>query len=275
MLKERVWTALLMLVVFGGLVFFAPRQLWFAAVAILMAWTSAEWAGLAQFSQRSKAVFVLVMPVLLAVLWIGMTRYWGQWVFTGVILASMLFWLALVPMWLFNGWRLSHRGFLAVCGALALLPAGLGFLVVRPSVAEAGLLIGLLAVVWIADSAAYFSGRAWGRHKLAPSISPGKTREGALGAWLAVCVYLVVVVYVWSPMGLVAGRVSWWQLALISLVLTYQSIMGDLFESWLKRCAGVKDSGASLPGHGGILDRVDAILPVLPLQIVLLGYVLR
>ena len=133
-------------------------------------------------------------------------------------------------------------------------------------------MLGLLFVVWIADTAAYFTGRAFGKHKLAPSISPGKTREGALGAWLAVTVYVAVFVLWLKPDGFANLNVSVWQVLFIAFFLTYQSIMGDLYESWLKRCAGVKDSGASLPGHGGILDRIDAILPVLPLQIILLSW---
>ena len=130
-------------------------------------------------------------------------------------------------------------------------------------------------MVWIADTFAYFTGRAFGKNKLAPSISPGKTREGALGAWLAVSVYVAVFVLWLKPDGFANLNVPVWRVLFIALFLTYQSIMGDLYESWLKRCAGVKDSGSSLPGHGGILDRIDAILPVLPLQIVLLSWLMR
>ena len=117
----------------------------------------------------------------------------------------------------------------------------------------------LLAVIWIADSAAYFTGRALGRHKLAPAISPGKTREGVGGAFAAVTVYALALHFSLFSMRdlpmIIAGFFS----------MTALSIMGDLFESWLKRNAGVKDSGSIFPGHGGMLDRIDGVTAALPL----------
>jgi phosphatidate cytidylyltransferase len=116
-----------------------------------------------------------------------------------------------------------------------------------------------LGVVWIADIAAYFAGRAFGRHKMAPTISPGKTWEGVLGAVVAVVAYWSVVCAFVPEFGrLFVSGLVW------VLLLTAASIQGDLFESWMKRLAGVKDSGALLPGHGGLLDRVDALTSTLP-----------
>jgi phosphatidate cytidylyltransferase len=112
-----------------------------------------------------------------------------------------------------------------------------------------------MATVWIADSAAYFAGSAYGRHKLAPAISPGKTWEGVLGAWIAVTLYGLILC--WAK-----GLNLWWVVGLWGITLL--SIMGDLFESLLKRQAGLKDSGSILPGHGGVLDRIDGLLPALP-----------
>jgi phosphatidate cytidylyltransferase len=124
------------------------------------------------------------------------------------------------------------------------------------------LLLGIMVLVWVADSAAYFTGRKFGKHKLAPSISPGKTWEGVLGALVGVSVYVLVVwvlidlshLIMFIPMILLA---SWCWVGL--------AVMGDLFESAVKRQAGVKDSGALLPGHGGLLDRIDALTSTLPL----------
>jgi phosphatidate cytidylyltransferase len=135
--------------------------------------------------------------------------------------------------------------------------------------------ISLLLVVWLADIGAYFAGKAFGRHKLAPSISPGKTREGAAGGWLAVMVVgsAAAATMVFAPT-LYTALVEHlgWLGALVSLtVLTVFSVIGDLFESLLKRQAGVKDSSGLLPGHGGVLDRIDALLPVLPIALLLLG----
>jgi phosphatidate cytidylyltransferase len=118
-----------------------------------------------------------------------------------------------------------------------------------------------LSVVWVADTAAYLSGKRWGRTKLAPRISPGKTWEGALGAAAAVGVYYVVL---W----VLASRADryfdgWWGLFIFGVILAL-SVEGDLFESWIKRRAGVKDSGQILPGHGGILDRIDGLTAAIP-----------
>ncbi len=134
-------------------------------------------------------------------------------------------------------------------------------------------LLAAMAIVWIADIAAYFVGRAIGRRKLAPSISPGKSWEGAIGGCFAVVVAGLVaaaapalgqalparLVAVWSPLGAA--------IALAALVAL--SIVGDLHESLLKRQAGVKDSGTLLPGHGGVLDRIDALVPAMPAAMLL------
>ena len=272
MLKERIITAIIMLLVFTGMVFFAPNRVWFAGVGILMAWAAAEWANLAKLPQIPKALYVMLMPVLLALLWISFANRYHPWVFSMVMFVSVAFWLLIVPLWLYCGWKVVNHWVLMLCGALVLLPAGLCFLYIRQSPQEGWFLLGLLAVVWIADIAAYFTGRALGKHKLAPSISPGKTIEGAAGAWVGVTIYLAVIALWLKPDGFADLRISVSVVLIMAFFLTYQSIIGDLFESWLKRCAGVKDSGASLPGHGGILDRIDAILPVLPLQIVLLSW---
>lgn len=130
-------------------------------------------------------------------------------------------------------------------------------------------------MVWLADIGAYFAGKAFGRRKLAPGISPGKSWEGALGGWAAVMVVatLALLAHAFEPTLYSAydglfGRVGAW---VALTVLVVYSVIGDLFESLLKRQAGVKDSSGLLPGHGGVLDRVDALLPVLPLAMLLIG----
>ena len=144
---------------------------------------------------------------------------------------------------------------LAVVGLFALLPAWLALVQLQTN---SVLLLVLLGVVWIADSAAYFTGRAVGRHKLAAAISPGKTWEGVAGALIAVTVYALGLHF--------SGFFSRGALIVVAafLGMTCLSIVGDLFESWLKRSAGVKDSGRIFPGHGGMLDRIDAVVAALP-----------
>jgi len=171
---------------------------------------------------------------------------------------SALFWVFAAPLWLWRGVHESHRPALAAAGFVVVVPAALALAILEP--AE---VLAVLVLVWIADTAAYFFGRAYGRRKLAPSISPGKTWEGAAGGIAGALVYAIV-------LGLFRGG-AWWAYLVIAVVLAVFSIVGDLFESAAKRQAGVKDSGTMLPGHGGILDRIDSATATLPLCALLLS----
>jgi phosphatidate cytidylyltransferase len=124
----------------------------------------------------------------------------------------------------------------------------------------------VLLLVWIADTAAYFVGRAWGRRKLAPAISPGKTWEGAIGGAVGVLVYAII-------LGTFIEGLSWVPYLLAAALLAVLSIVGDLFESAAKRQAAVKDSGTLLPGHGGVLDRIDSATAALPAAALLWPFV--
>jgi phosphatidate cytidylyltransferase len=139
-------------------------------------------------------------------------------------------------------------------------------------------LLSALCLVWAADIGAYAAGRAFGRRKLAPTISPGKSWEGVAGGMASVLALAVLWVLVidrqWpvdssSLYTQLAGRLGWAGLVPLALVLAAFSVMGDLFESLVKRAAGAKDSSRLLPGHGGVLDRIDALLPVLPIAMAL------
>jgi phosphatidate cytidylyltransferase len=122
------------------------------------------------------------------------------------------------------------------------------------------LLLFLMVLIWVVDSAAYFSGKRWGRVKLAPFISPGKTREGLYGALVGMVIFSLVLWY-WGGM----GRVGWFAILLLCMTTGLFSVVGDLFESLLKRQRGVKDSGHLLPGHGGVLDRIDSLTAASPI----------
>ncbi|HEY8609466.1 MAG TPA: phosphatidate cytidylyltransferase [Noviherbaspirillum sp.] len=132
-------------------------------------------------------------------------------------------------------------------------------------------LVSVMAIVWIADIGAYFSGKAFGRRKLAPSISPGKSWEGAIGGWIAVLLIAGASVFVPMLEDTFAGQLvrqwGWTGFAAVMTLMVAASIAGDLFESMLKRRAGMKDSSNLLPGHGGVLDRIDALVPTLPLAV--------
>jgi phosphatidate cytidylyltransferase len=144
-------------------------------------------------------------------------------------------------------------------GAIVLIPTHLGMVALRHLNPELVLIV--VGVVVVADTAAYFSGRRFGKHKLAPSISPGKTWEGAIGAWLAITLYALLL-FQFAGDGVKLPCLA--QTLSLFWALFGLSVLGDLFESTLKRQAGIKDSGNLLPGHGGILDRIDSLTAVLP-----------
>jgi phosphatidate cytidylyltransferase len=135
------------------------------------------------------------------------------------------------------------------------------------------LLFLVLGLVWIADTAAYFAGNAFGRRRLAPAISPGKTWEGVAGAVAATLAYAIIFAVPGAPLAAYARQAGWTGYLGAVVLLCAVSVLGDLFESALKRQAGVKDSGSMLPGHGGILDRIDSILSALPTAAVLLYWI--
>ena len=170
-----------------------------------------------------------------------------------------LFWLLLVPFWLAKKW-LVNKYVMALLGLLLMASIWLGLICAKG--ADPWLLLCLLATIWIADSAAYFAGKNFGKHKLASSISPGKTWEGALGALIAVTIFGVVL-YIGFDVKTLAIFPALWIIASLGVI-------GDLFESMLKRQANIKDSGNLLPGHGGILDRIDGIIPSLPIAILMI-----
>ena len=184
----------------------------------------------------------------------------GEPLARSVLMAAVLFWVIIAPIWLARGVSLQHRIALLAAGFIILVPAALALAALPPLQ-----VLAVLVLVWVADSAAYFVGRAWGRRKLAPSISPGKTWEGAWGGIAGALAYAIIC-------GGLAGGVAWIPLVAGAALLAVLSIVGDLFESAAKRQAGVKDSGTLLPGHGGILDRIDSATATLPLAALLLPW---
>ncbi len=259
MLKTRVITAFVLLTVLLGGLFVLPETAWGALCLVILGAGAWEWGRLAGFSSGVRITFLAVLLAVGLALWWPMAAAGGAILSRGnpfhvtLLVASALFWLGVVPLWLSRKWRASPFS-LALTGAIVLLPTWLALAGLRAY--GPWTLLGIMAVVWLADSAAYFSGRRFGRRKLAPSISPGKTWEGAWGALLAVTLYGVGLV-IWTRMSPVLIPGMW--------LLTLVSIEGDLFESLLKRQAGLKDSGNLLPGHGGVLDRIDALTSTLPL----------
>lgn len=234
--------------------FWLPKTLLAALIALLTAGAAQEWAKLCGLRGGRSVALAIGMAAGFAVLFFA-----GRAVQLAAFGLAAVFWIALAPGWLARGIGAGRTAALIAAGFLVLLPAALAMASLEPR-----LLLAVLVLVWIADSAAYFVGRAWGRRKLAPSISPGKTWEGAAGGVAGALVYAIICKRFFADVGWVAYLAA-------AALLAALSIVGDLFESAAKRRAGVKDSGALLPGHGGILDRIDSATAVLPIAALLLA----
>jgi phosphatidate cytidylyltransferase len=259
MLKTRIITALMLAAVFIPALFTLSNTYWAYSMLALALLALNEWAGMVQLLVKERVIYLAVATMAgLAALQMLVQQgfHWFFFQSLGIFFVVALFWTLMVPLWLARKWivnkyALALLGFLLMASVWAALVCAKG--------ADPRLLLALLATIWIADSAAYFAGKQFGRHKLAPSISPGKTWEGVLGAQIAVTVYGIILYSTFDINSFAIFPALW--------LITSLGVIGDLFESMLKRQANMKDSGQILPGHGGILDRIDGIIPSLPIAI--------
>lgn len=257
MLKTRLLTSFTLLGAFLLALFYLPDTLWAMLTLMIVLVGIWEWAGLGQFSPSGKKIyaglFLLLGAFLVFAEMLGVAYLRPLVLFWGILIAAV-FWVLVSPIWLISRYRPKNKFVMAVAGWLVLVPLWLALASLRSI--DPRLLLGLIAVIWIADTAAYFTGKRFGKRKLAPQISPGKTWEGVFGAWVAVSLYgLALCLILGMDFWLIAGI---WG-------ITVLSIMGDLLESLMKRQASLKDSGSLLPGHGGMLDRIDGLTSSLPL----------
>ncbi|AUZ03934.2 phosphatidate cytidylyltransferase [Vitreoscilla sp. C1] len=254
MLKQRILTALVLIPLMVIMLFGAGETtwLWFSgAIAILALWEYTRMVDIKGLSQK----IYLGLTALFGLFTVQVDELAGFWQI--VILA---FWLLIVPLSLkkrqkiVSSWKKYALGLMLMLLFWAALVNLRGF----GTSSDAWHLLCVMMLVWIADTGAYFVGKNFGKRKLAPTVSPGKSVEGALGGMACVLVYVTFAhgALLDFPSGMVA---SW----ILAAFLTAISIQGDLFESMLKRLAGVKDSSALLPGHGGVFDRVDSLIAVL------------
>lgn len=260
MLKQRLLTAAILVPLLLAAMFLLPGPAWALLILVPTALGAVEWAKLSPLKTGQRVMFVALV-VLSGLLFLlaqwrmpALAADAAAWVF----LLALMFWTIAVPAWLYFKWRLSAPFLVILTGWTVLVPAWLAVWTLQRS---AALLLMLLLVIWIADTAAYFAGRRFGRRKLAPQISPGKTWEGVVGAAIAVLIYGIAIGFVLQPDATPYDRAGF---LLFIGVMTAFSIIGDLFESWIKRQAGAKDSGGLLPGHGGILDRIDSVTAAMP-----------
>ena len=261
MFSTRVATAVALLAIIVSALFYLPNFWWKLILLPALFGASWEWSTLSKYSSNMRWCFgAVTLGSALVLSAAGSTG-----LVVGVLATSCIFWLLLVPAWLAMRWRVGSGAALAVTGWVVLVPTwlALGELQMNPA-----RLLAILGVVWLADTGAYLAGRAWGRRKLAAEISPGKTWEGVAGGLAAVAVYYGVLSHSFPEW-------DWWDSglgAVLFLGVAVASMMGDLFESWMKRQAGAKDSGSILPGHGGILDRIDSMTSSMPIAAALLYY---
>ena len=266
MLSTRIVTAIVLLAAFGAALVLLGGTQFAILVALLVAAGAYEWGKLSHFGPRATLAYAGAMTLVFAALfWLLEPTEMRQSVLQAVFGGSLILWVVVLPIWLRAGVGRRLQWLLPLAGFAVLLPAALAMVVMQRSQ-----LLLALGVVWVSDTAAFFTGRALGRHKLAPNISPGKTWEGLLGAFIATAGYAIIcALFVPQIAVRVHGAVWLVYLAAAELLLA-ASVIGDLFESALKRQASVKDSGSLLPGHGGVLDRIDSATAVLPIAALLM-----
>ena len=261
MLRTRLISAAIMIVIVVGGLFYLPTPAFALALSLVIVAGLWEWSRMIPLATLpGQIAYPLLVAILLWQVWTaapGMTALPLLW-------AGLAFWVAALLYLPRAGVSLEHglgrRIIKALAGVLVMLPAWTALVLLHGRETDGALtILYLLVLVWLADSGAYFAGRKWGRNKLAPLISPGKTWEGVYGAMATCSVFALVV-------GVTYGATFKWAagLTLVSLLTVMFSILGDLLESLMKRQAGIKDSSKLIPGHGGVLDRIDSLTAAAP-----------
>lgn len=250
MLKTRIVTAAISLLVLGAVLFVLPANVARTVIAVLVIAGAWEWSGfLGLATLAARAVYVAFITALIAAVVFVVPEQ------QNLILKVACVWWFIAFLWTFVFPTPIPRVLRWICGALVLLPLFVALLSLYGI--DPTLLLFALLIVWAADIGAYFAGKQFGRVKLAPSISPGKTWEGVFGGLVLVMLLTVA----WS----VAQDLPLRVLLPFCLAIAALSVVGDLTVSMFKRTAGVKDSGKLFPGHGGVLDRVDSVAAAAPL----------
>jgi len=288
LLIQRIITALILAPAAIAAIFYLPLMYFAALLVVVVGIGAWEWGPLMGFDTKTRRTgFVATTLVLIACIWavVSPTDLWINPTQLHVYALALL-WMA-VAWWLFSAFLMfsypnasvfwaKHRSVRGVFGWLTLVPTWLAFMVIRTNDYQADsyhgaqLLMLLFLMVWSADIGAYFVGKAFGKNKLMPNVSPGKTFEGFLGGIAFACLLISIAAYQlnWN-----SEQVT--TVLLVTVLITTVSVLGDLNESMFKRQAGVKDSGNILPGHGGILDRIDSLTataPVFALCYVMFGW---
>jgi len=253
----RLATAAALIAAFLAALFWLDRFALSLVVALIVALGAFEWARLSSVGALGSWSYAAVC----AGLYYDLARVDGSAVWVCAI--ATVFWVVGAPAVLRRG--ALPNGARLWTGLIVLIPAGVAMSAIPPR-----LVLTVLALVWIADTGAYIAGRALGKRKLAPKISPGKTWEGVMGGAAGTLIYAMICAMFSPDLGGRVEGVIWVPFLAGALALFALSVLGDLLESALKRQAGVKDSGRLLPGHGGVLDRIDSATAALPVALLLL-----
>lgn len=288
MLKQRILTALILAPLAIAAIFLLPLQYFAGVLLAIVAVGAWEWGPLMGFDTKSRRiVFISFICLTILGLWCVVPPE-QLWTIDGrvnpiamnILYASAIWWSVCIFMIFkyprYSSLWTSHRSVRGLFGLITLTPMWLAFLLIRADnmmfseYHGAYLLLLLFAFVWSADIGAYFAGKRFGKNKLMPNVSPGKTIEGFLGGNVAAAAVAVIsgFYFAWSSQQILLA-------VALALLISIVSVVGDLTESMLKRQAGVKDSGSILPGHGGILDRIDSLTataPIFALCYVLFGW---
>ncbi|MSQ81210.1 MAG: phosphatidate cytidylyltransferase [Candidatus Methylopumilus sp.] len=256
MLMSRIFSAFIMLSIFLSCLFLFSGKFFASIVYIASLLALYEWSNLLNFKRHEKINFLVVSLILMYL--IG--NYLEDKEANFLLIVATIFWLCVAPLFLIFKLSVQNRVISFVMGWILIMPlsVALNFLYkISPWI-----VLLVLSVIWLADSGAYFFGKQFGRIKLAPSISPGKTWEGFVGAIIIVTLFSLVMTY--------CGFVRLYPSILFFNLILIFSVEGDLFESYIKRIAKVKDSSDLIPGHGGVLDRIDSLCSSLPLATIIL-----
>ena len=259
MFLTRALTATVLLAAFIAALFWLDRSQFAIVVSVVVGIGGYEWARLIKLGR----VLAAACGAVCAGICFSLTQ--TIWLAPWICGAAGVFWMTTAPYWIVRGFKPVPIGAGMAVGVVVLIPAGLAMTVLPPDQ-----LLMILGLIWISDTGAYLAGRTWGRCKLAPSISPGKTWEGVAGGAIGCVIYAIIWAFFDADLRARVQGVIWIPFLAGTLLLCALGVVGDLFESALKRQAGAKDSGKLLPGHGGVLDRIDSAAATLPVALLLM-----
>ena len=265
MLKQRLITAFTLGPLSMWAILALPSDIFALIIAVFMVMGAWEWARFTgAITPFYRVLYCGVMVLILLAIWSVMKTH--AVIIVDILVLALLWWCVAL-LFVYNYPKFSgvwgNKPVIALSGYFVLIPCWLALVSLHslPGFGS-GYTLFVIMLMWFADSAAYFGGRQWGKHKLAQQVSPGKTREGVYAALFVSVIFVLIAGYL---LGIGhSGRETWMFFMGISLFVVLVSVIGDLTESMFKRQSGVKDSGSLLPGHGGVLDRIDSLTAAAP-----------